>query len=412
MSRQNGESVKQYVSRRRLFWTLLVQMDREGHRSDMLLDLSGLTREKRVMVQASISNERDFDRVADALIIQHPHMHIRESQRRAKCKGKDVSKRGDNSHTRCFRRKGKSKHTGPRKSGASAYYANFTSVEDYDYDDDMNDPADAYQAHNDPVDPGRDDGEVALDDDDDDEENDTFSSHVALDDLTVYEAADTWENNLDPEVSAQVVQATAQAYLSFGKEQGKGQGKGKNKGRYPVRPSHLSLEDRRRRLKELKAKTECHARGREGHWAQDRQCSTSSTQNQTRTARMSARQHLSNQVNQVGMCFVLNDYSDHPDISAKMVGLNVPLQTESAKRTPMTWTASAAVDIKKDGIFDVHAMDDNDETWLSETDHRTGWNKEFKKGTYRGMLYGIVFSRLAGTSCITSLSKECAGDLA
>ena len=36
----------------------------EGHRSDMLLDLSGLTREERVMVQASIGNERDSDRVA------------------------------------------------------------------------------------------------------------------------------------------------------------------------------------------------------------------------------------------------------------------------------------------------------------------------------------------------------------
>ena len=35
-------------------------------------------------------------------------------------------------------------------------------------------------------------------------------------------------------------------------------------------------------------------------------------------------------------------------------------------------------------------MDDNDEPWLSETDHRTGWNKEFKSGTYIGMLYGIV----------------------
>ena len=43
------------------------------------------------------------------------------------------------------------------------------------------------------------------------------------------------------------------------------------------------------------------------------------------------------------------------------------------------------------GVYFVdHAMDDNDEPWLSETDHRTGWNKEFKSGTYRGMLYGIV----------------------
>ena len=36
-------------------------------------------------------------------------------------------------------------------------------------------------------------------------------------------------------------------------------------------------------------------------------------------------------------------------------------------------------------------MDDNDEQWATEADHRTGWNKTFKSGTYRGMLYGIVF---------------------
>ena len=62
--------MKQYVSRRRRCWTLLVQMDpvihvSEGYRSDMLLDLSGLTREERVMVQASIGNDRDSDRVAE-----------------------------------------------------------------------------------------------------------------------------------------------------------------------------------------------------------------------------------------------------------------------------------------------------------------------------------------------------------
>ena len=248
----------------------------------------------------------DFDRVADALIIQHPRIHLRESQRRTKGKGKDGFNRCDNSNTRWFRGKGKGKHTGSGKSRASAYYANFTSIEDYDYDDDMNEPADAYQAHNDPVDPGSDDVEEALDDDDD-EENDALSSYVALGDVTVFEApeldaiallADTWDNDLDPEVSAELVQASAQACLSFGKEKGKGKGKGKKKGRYPVRPSHLSVEGRRRRLKELKAKTECRACGRKGHWAHDRECamssSSSSTQKRTRTARMSTRQHLSN----------------------------------------------------------------------------------------------------------------------
>ena len=61
----------------------------EGHRSDMLLDLSGLTREERVMVPASINNERDLDKVANALFIQHARIHVREScNKRTKGKGK------------------------------------------------------------------------------------------------------------------------------------------------------------------------------------------------------------------------------------------------------------------------------------------------------------------------------------
>ena len=108
--------------------------------------------------------------------------------------------------------------------------------------------------------------------------------------------------------------------------------------------------------------------------------SSSSTQNQ----------HLSNQANQAGVCFILNDHSDDPDTSAFLVGQDVLLPTEPTEQTPLTPTASAAFDIKKTGTFDVHAMDGNDEPLASKTEHRTGWNKEFKSGTYRGMLHGIV----------------------
>ena len=157
------------------------------------------------------------------LLFQHPRTHLRASQRETEGKGKDRFKRGHNSNTPWFRGKGKGKHTGSGKSGASACYANFTSVEYYDYDDDMNEPADACQAHNDPVDPGSDDGEEALDDDDD-EKNDTFSFHVALDDVIVFEAAeldaiallaDTWDNNLDPEVSKCTTGASERTSLPF-----------------------------------------------------------------------------------------------------------------------------------------------------------------------------------------------------
>ena len=92
------------------------------------------------------------------------------------------------------------------------------------------------------------------------------------------------------------------------------------------------------------------------------------------------------------MCFVLNDYSDDPDTSTN-IGQNVPLPTESAGQallTPITPAVSTAVDTRTGGIFDVHAMDDNDEPWLSETDHKSDWNTQFESGTYRGMLYGVV----------------------
>ena len=80
-------------------------------------------------------------------------------------------------------------------------------------------------------------------------------------------------------------------------------------------------------------------------------------QNQTRTARMATRQHLSNQANQAGVCFVLNEYSDDPDTSAFLVGQHVPSLTEPTDQIPLTPTAAAAVDVNNTATFDVPAMD-------------------------------------------------------
>ena len=90
--------------------------------------------------------------------------------------------------------------------------------------------------------------------------------------------------------------------------------------------------------------------------------SSSSTNNLTRTGRMSTPQHLFNQASQVGACFVLNDYSGDPDTSAFVVGQHVPVPTEPNEQTPWTPTASA----KKAGTFDVHAMDDHEELCVSK----------------------------------------------
>ena len=120
--------------------------------------------------------------------------------------------------------------------------------------------------------------------------------------------------------------------------------------------------------------------------------SMSSAQHQTRTGGVATRQQSTNQANQAGAFFVLDENSDDPDTSTCMVGPNIHLPTETTEQIPLTPTACAAVDTKDTATLNVRVMDDNDEMWATEADHRTGWNKTFKSGTYRGMLHGVVLS--------------------
>ena len=55
-----------------------------------------------------------------------------------------------------------------------------------------------------------------------------------------------------------------------GKSKGKGKIKGKGKGKY--KGNNLSLEERKKRLAELKSRTNCQACGARGHWAGDDTC--------------------------------------------------------------------------------------------------------------------------------------------
>ena len=64
--------------------------------------------------------------------------------------------------------------------------------------------------------------------------------------------------------------------------QTKGKAKGKGKSfRYPLRPSYLSLEDRRKKLAKLKAESACRDCGKKGHWSGDPQCNHKKKKNQT-----------------------------------------------------------------------------------------------------------------------------------
>ena len=258
----------------------------------------------------------------------------------------------------------------------------------------MSESANAYQAHNDPVDPVSDDGEEALDFDDD-EEHDVFSSCVALNDVTVFEAAeldaiallaDTWNDDLDSEVSAQLVQASAQASLSFGKEKGKGKDKanGKGKGRYPVRPSHVSLEDSRRRLKGLKAKTESRACGRKGHWANDRECAMSSYSSYGDTTR-------SFQPSEPGRRVFRSQRIQWRSRYVRMYAWSKRTFTDRTNRTD-TFDSDSFCRCRHEG-HSYFRRSCHGWQWRSTGDRgrpQDRLGKTFQSGTYRGMLYGIV----------------------
>ena len=83
LSRQYGESMKQYVARRKRCWNLICELDKEGEmsegcRADMLLRHSRLSKRERATIQASIQNGHDFQKMADALMLLYPRIHVTE----------------------------------------------------------------------------------------------------------------------------------------------------------------------------------------------------------------------------------------------------------------------------------------------------------------------------------------------
>ena len=165
LSRQNGESMQQFISRRRRCWNLLIELDpemnlSEGHRADMLLDLAGLEKSERTMIQASIGNARDFDKIAEALVVQHPRIHTKTTGG----KGKSSPKFGKGGVPRPKGKgkgKGKKSHYGNptglafhaaeeaymAMDDACGYTADQTYAHAHDDDDYPEDYAEAYNAY-------------------------------------------------------------------------------------------------------------------------------------------------------------------------------------------------------------------------------------------------------------------------
>ena len=116
-------------------------------------------------------------------------------------------------------------------------------------------------------------GEEGISDDYDGEQDETEDDEIHETDL----AALLGNSGEDPEADdAEALQLDAVAMVAWlrfnGKGKGKSKGKGKIKGKGKYKGNNLSSEERKKRLAELKSRTNCQACGARGHWARDDIC--------------------------------------------------------------------------------------------------------------------------------------------
>ena len=276
LSRQAGEPMTSYLSRRKRWWKKMKQLDKtvaisESILTDLLLDNAGINRQERIMVITAMAGSVKTEDCEKALIKMHSRIHLLEKKNPSpfgKGKGKPYSGKG---------KKGKA-HKGAQYSYLSTVEELFDTTvddgEDYAY------TADAYAAdanhEDDWVYPGGDhsyadwgeEAELVA------QTADASLRDVELDVLTAFLGTEGF-NSEDRESVAlltEAAQAETMAFMARSKAKGKGKPTAKSAHSYRPRPSNLSVEDRRKKLQEIKNKSTCKVCGRRGHWAGDKEC--------------------------------------------------------------------------------------------------------------------------------------------
>ena len=233
-----------YISRRRRWWTLVHEMDNTLELGDtvqgcMMLEQAGLSRFEQNMVLTYTKGQRTMTAIAEALLEQHYDVHHR---------GRETPTPTGNSP---------SPNRWRRRDTSRAYLAEAEPIKE------LTDTA-AY-------------GEEGISDDYDGEQDEEEDDEIHETDL----AALLGNSGEDPETDdalAEALQLDAVAMVAWqrfngkgkGKSKGKGKVKGKGKGKY--KGNNLSPEERKKRLAELKSRTNCQACGARRHWAGDDTC--------------------------------------------------------------------------------------------------------------------------------------------
>ena len=273
LSRQPTETMAQFVLRRRAWYRALTDLSSELKLPDIilaeqLLNNSGLSSDQKLMIRTTLAGKVTFDGVAQELVNQHPHI-----QDRGRFGHRHHQDRGHRPPTWAW---GKGK-------GYSKDRQRLAFFQDYDH-------------------------HAANHDDDDSGYHDLADDHAAYhgytdendDEAFQYEAGDFAEENLAMlceqgldtedqdacETAAEIIQADFEAYWTKKGASSKGQ-KGFRPPPFEISGS-FTLDEKKAKLQQLKARTTCRKCGAVGHWSGDAQCPLSKGKGKSHLSRAGA----------------------------------------------------------------------------------------------------------------------------
>ncbi|CAE7536321.1 RE2 [Symbiodinium microadriaticum] len=266
LSRQASESMAQYILRRRAWYRAMTDLSTDLKLPDLVLTEqlllnSGLNDDQRLMIRTVVGDKMNFDRVAEELVNQHPRIH----------------EKGAYHPFRKNEYKGFPSSSPPSKGGPKGYrpkprYYNAFHAEGVDDES-------AYPEMNDEI--YGDDGPDYLNDETgrSDYENPVYFSEAEIGTYAEEHLAYLSESGLDIEdqeacdFASELIQSEQDAYYARKGASHKGHG-GFNKASPPPFEisGSISLDDKRARLRALKARTTCKRCGAVGHWSGDYEC--------------------------------------------------------------------------------------------------------------------------------------------
>ena len=270
LSRQPGEPMLSYVQRRRRWWHMLCELDdtmvfSDSLRTELMLELSGLNRQEILVVKAC-ADTKDFEGVGKVLIENYSGTHLREGSRSWTGRGnpQQLGKSTGKGYG-----KGKPSSKGSYSQAAYAAYPDDGEDHAESWDEVVNQSweDDSYVGLLGDIaeeEPGNLEGDNEFDYSHDVDEYEA----VALNSLLELEGAE------DDRQAGDAIQLQLAAFTAMGKAGGKGKsfGKPKGKGKGKIVKSNLTIDQRRRKLTELKSKSKCLRCGVIGHWAGDPEC--------------------------------------------------------------------------------------------------------------------------------------------